>query len=208
MADIQIIKFVSPDGGNTWIDANTPPGPIIPQGINPKFKYVVTNLSMLHLTGVSISDSVLGLISVGGILAPGASATFYATGKWAPGQYSNVAKAIGTVGQHNVSDTDTANYFGSSVPVFPPLPPPIPQSQIIDYLLETIAFEELALAALVNAEAEKIQAVAAAGVLGPVEPDALTAINNSVNEVVNQAIHKEQLLSLKLARILAHKQVS
>jgi hypothetical protein len=92
------------------------------------------------------------------------------------------------------------------LPVFPPLPPPIPQNQIIDYLLETIAFEELALAALINAEAEKIQAVAAAGVMGPVSPEALEAINVSVSSVIQGAAQKEEFLRRKLATILAHKE--
>ena len=92
------------------------------------------------------------------------------------------------------------------LPIFPNISGPAPQNEIIDRLLETVALEELALAALINAEAEKVQAVAAAGIAGPIDPEALEGINRSVSEVVAQAGAKEVQLNRKLARILAHKE--
>lgn len=92
------------------------------------------------------------------------------------------------------------------LPVFPDISGPAPQAQIIDRLLETVALEELALAALINAEAEKVQAVSAAGVAGPVDPEELTAINHAVAEVIAMAGKKEEHLRRKLNRILAHKE--
>lgn len=94
------------------------------------------------------------------------------------------------------------------LPVFPDISGPAPQSQIIDRLLETIALEELALAALINAEAEKVQAVAAAGVMSPVSADDLAAINRAVAEVIKEAGAKEDRLRAKLERILAHKEAA
>lgn len=93
------------------------------------------------------------------------------------------------------------------LPVFPDISGPAPQAQIIDRLLETIALEELALAALINAEAEKVQAVAAAGIAGPVDAEELEAVNRAVAAVIEQAGIKEQHLRRKLLRILAHKEM-
>lgn len=92
------------------------------------------------------------------------------------------------------------------LPTFPDIKNPAPQADIIDRLLETIALEELALAALINAEAEKVQAVALAGVMGPVSADELEAINKAVADVIGAAAMKEERLEKKLARILAHKE--
>ena len=92
------------------------------------------------------------------------------------------------------------------LPVFPNISGPAPQHQIIDRLLETVALEELALAALINAEAEKVQAVAHAGVAGPIDAEELEAINKAVSQVIHEAAEKERLLNKKLSRILAHKE--
>lgn len=94
------------------------------------------------------------------------------------------------------------------LPIFPNLAGPAPQADIIDRLLETIALEELALAAVVNAEAEKVQTVALAGIMGPVAPDELTAINESVAKVLSIVERKEEQLRRKLNRILAHKEAT
>lgn len=92
-------------------------------------------------------------------------------------------------------------------PVFPDISGPAPQNEIIDRLLETIALEELALSHLINAEAEKVQAVAAAGVMGPVSAEELEEINRAVAEVLKEAANKEDRLRRKLERILAHKEM-
>ncbi|MGE5673614.1 MAG: hypothetical protein ACM3XM_06955 [Mycobacterium leprae] len=92
------------------------------------------------------------------------------------------------------------------LPVFPNIQHPAPQAQIIDRLLETIALEELALAALINAEAEKVQAVAAAGIIGPVDAAELEAINRAVSEVIREAAVKEGFLARKLTLLLSHKE--
>lgn len=92
------------------------------------------------------------------------------------------------------------------MPHFPDIRNPAPQDEIIDRLLETIALEELSLAHLVNAEAEKIQAVAEAGVIGPVSTEELAKINHSVKEVLEAAVKKEEQLHHKLTTILAHKE--
>ena len=51
-------------------------------------------------------------------------------------------------------------------------------------LLETVALGELAVARLINSEAEKVQAVVKAGVAGPVSPEELKEINITVSKVL------------------------
>ncbi|WP_422664964.1 hypothetical protein [Aneurinibacillus uraniidurans] len=84
--------------------------------------------------------------------------------------------------------------------------------QTIPLLLASIAFEELALAHIMNAEAEKIQFVL--GTLEPSRPLASTSdtptvtisnildINRSVNQTLQTVIKKEMLLQFKLENIL------
>ena len=89
------------------------------------------------------------------------------------------------------------------LPEFPefPTPPSIEELRLL--LIETVALEELALAALINAEAEKVQAVAEACVLGPISADELTDINKAVGEVIEAAGRKEDRLRKKLALLLS-----
>lgn len=91
------------------------------------------------------------------------------------------------------------------IPQFPDISQPAPQGEIIDRLLETVALEELALAALINAEAEHLQAVAAAGVAGPIDACDLSRVNLSVSRVIEAAALKEDQLRRKMAIILSHK---
>jgi hypothetical protein len=78
--------------------------------------------------------------------------------------------------------------------------------QTVTLLLASIALEELALAHIVNAEAEKIQLVV--GTLEPgISPAAtirdLLAIDESVRKTLQDVIKKEMLLQFKLDNILS-----
>jgi len=83
----------------------------------------------------------------------------------------------------------------------------ITREDVINLLLASIAFEELGLAHLINAEAEKIQAV-----LGTLPPpgDNITGttlndllnINLSVRKTLQDIIKKEMLLQFKLENVL------
>lgn len=78
-------------------------------------------------------------------------------------------------------------------------------NDIISLLLASIAFEELGLAHIINAEAEKIQSVL--GTLcgqTPANPtvNELIAIDNSVGRTLRNVIKKEILLDFKFENIL------
>ncbi|MBJ6362716.1 hypothetical protein ACFOQM_15840 [Paenibacillus sp. GCM10012307] len=83
--------------------------------------------------------------------------------------------------------------------------------QTISLLLASIALEELALAHVINAEAEKIQFVV--GTLGPgLTPPAtlsnLLTIDESVRRTLQEVVRKEILLQQKLDSVLAHVSVT
>lgn len=93
---------------------------------------------------------------------------------------------------------------------FPNIPSVTPtivinRKQVINLLLASIAFEELGLAHIINAEAEKLQAV-----LGTLPGVSLTAtsisqllsVNQSVERTLRNVIKKEMLLQFKLENVL------
>jgi hypothetical protein len=95
-----------------------------------------------------------------------------------------------------------------SMPNIPNVTPniDIDRTDVINLLLASIAFEELGLAHLINAEAEKIQAV-----LGTLEGGNsfsncsigdLLLINKSVRKTLEDIIKKEMLLQFKLENVL------
>lgn len=106
-----------------------------------------------------------------------------------------------------------------SVPTVPNISPEInlPRHQVINLLLASIAFEELGLAHLINAEAEKIQSVLGTlhndqntdsngrannnAVKNP-SVDDLERIDRVVRKVLQDIIKKEMLLQFKLENVL------
>jgi PKD repeat protein len=110
---IDIEKYVSVDNGTTWQDADTAPGPNLSIGVNPQFRFVVTNTGNVALANVDVTDSVYGTIALDGTLAVGASAQYLVIGTWATGQHTNTATATGDYGTTTVTDNDAANYLGT-----------------------------------------------------------------------------------------------
>lgn len=83
----------------------------------------------------------------------------------------------------------------------------IDREDVINLLLASIAFEELGLSHLVNAEAEKIQFVLGTleGQVVPDDPpsiDDLLAINRSVEQTLRSVIKNQMLLQFKLEDVL------
>lgn len=97
-----------------------------------------------------------------------------------------------------------------SVPNIPNITPTISLSltQTIPLLLDSIALEELALAHLINAEAEKVQFVlgtlTTTITLSPprVTLSDLLAVNTSVRRTMQDVIKKEMLLQFKFENVL------
>jgi len=95
-----------------------------------------------------------------------------------------------------------------SFPNIPDVTPEIDLSRedVINLLLASIGFEELGLAHIINAEAEKIQYVL--GTLEGQTPtvprtlDDLLDINNSVERTLRAVVKKEMLLQFKLEDII------
>ncbi len=114
-ASVLVKKYVSPDG-ISWDDAEVFPGPFLPLGTHPQFKFVVTNDGSVPLSNVTLTDSVYGLVASIPSLAVGASQTFYLTGTWSPGPHLNVVTATGYYNAAPVTDTDVANYYGAHDP--------------------------------------------------------------------------------------------
>ncbi len=112
---ISVKKYVSPNNGLTWVDAQTAPGPVISSNVLPQFMFVVTNTGNVPLSFVSLSDSVYGPISIGGNLAVGDSFTTVLVEPWSPGQHENEATVTGVYESENVSSTDLAHYVGIQV---------------------------------------------------------------------------------------------
>ena len=94
-----------------------------------------------------------------------------------------------------------------SFPNIPNVTPSITLSreEAVNLLLASIAFEELGLAHVINAEAEKIQA--AVGTLPESNVAATTisellAINESANSVLKTALKQQMLLQFKMEDVL------
>ena len=101
-------------------DADDPTGPTIAVGGAVEWTYVVTNTGSLDLTEVVVSDDqgVTPAYASGddgdGVLEPGESWTYTASGVAVAGQYVNVATVEAVaVGGEQVSASDRSHYFGA-----------------------------------------------------------------------------------------------
>ncbi|QDS37026.1 hypothetical protein [Brevibacillus brevis] len=95
-----------------------------------------------------------------------------------------------------------------SQPTIPNITPIISVTigQSVSLLLASIALEELALAHIMNAEAEKIQfVVGTLGITPGVVPNIsdILAVNNSVRKTLQDVIKKEMLLQFKLENVVS-----
>ena len=106
--DIMLIKLVNGE------HADTPPGSVAETGSIVTFDFVVTNTGDVDLAPVVVSDDDLGDIGSIPSLSPGESRTLSTTAAALAGQHSNLGTATGTSPTGvEVSDSDTAHYYGS-----------------------------------------------------------------------------------------------
>lgn len=110
---IYVSKEVSPDNGITWYDANTAPGPNVPEEISPRFRFRVINIGNVILTNVVVDDNIYGLIFEDISLEVGQTLTTIITTPWLQGQQVNTATATCDEG---VTDQDSAYWFGLEAP--------------------------------------------------------------------------------------------
>lgn len=114
---VNLVKYVSVDGGTTWADANSPTGPEATSA--PQFRFVVTNTGTVTLGDVVLNDSIYDLNGTDpgtaysfGTLAPGQEKELIFTDTTLlAGQQQNVA-LVTVVGMPTVADADNAYYFG------------------------------------------------------------------------------------------------
>jgi uncharacterized repeat protein (TIGR01451 family) len=121
---ITVKKYVSVDGGVTWEDAQSAPGPSAVIGSEVRFKFVVTNTGNVLLTNLTLSDTVYTLnVNLPGSLDPGKNYEYILTGvKAESGQHSNIATATGRYGTRTELDNDSAHYLGKGETITPTPP--------------------------------------------------------------------------------------
>ena len=111
-ASIDIEKYVY--DGSKWLDADTSTGPSLSSG-PVKFKIVVKNTGTVPLTGITVSDSKKGKVSLKTTtLAAGASTEVTYSLSWISGQQVNTATVSGTYSGKKYTDTDKAYYYGKT----------------------------------------------------------------------------------------------
>jgi LPXTG-motif cell wall-anchored protein len=108
--------LISIDKSTNGADADSAPGPSITIGETVTWTYVVTNTGEVDLTGVIVTDDILGDVCTIGDLAIGDSETCELVGAATAGQYANIGTAVDNNGDGStVSATDPSHYFGQKV---------------------------------------------------------------------------------------------
>jgi hypothetical protein len=112
---LDLEKLISVDGGATWQDANSPPGPRVKTDGDVLFRFVITNNGNVPLSSISLIDSTLDTSSCAlpAALDPGASyECTVGPVEAGDGQHTNTATAGGVFNGETYTDIDKANYFG------------------------------------------------------------------------------------------------
>ncbi len=116
---IDVEKYVTVDHGETWLDADFPTGPSVPEGSLVWFRFTITNNAPATLDNISLSDSdfdaeIAEQCTIPSSLAPGETFDDCVIGPLLAqsGQHENTATASGEHGATNHTDSDDAHYFG------------------------------------------------------------------------------------------------
>jgi uncharacterized repeat protein (TIGR01451 family) len=100
------------------LDADSPPGPIVPVGSTVNWEYVITNIGAEALDNIAVTDDQGVSVSCPGTtLAIGASMTCTGSGVAQPSQYVNIGAVAATlsISQTSTSDSDPSHYFGQTL---------------------------------------------------------------------------------------------
>jgi hypothetical protein len=116
---IDVEKYVSIDGGLTWLDADAPTGPYALPASDIQFKFVVTNTGNVTLNNVTLSDSDFDLngaaagtnVLIASLAPSGTSELIYTDASFEAGQHTDTA-TVTVAEMPTVTDSDNANYFG------------------------------------------------------------------------------------------------
>lgn len=114
---ISIKKLVSVDGGATFIDADTPPGPDIVKNVNPIFKFLVFNTGNVNLTNIIVTDDVFGDIGTLPSLMPNNNFEWILTAAWESGEHQNTAYVFASYGVETITANDKAYYYGLNISI-------------------------------------------------------------------------------------------
>jgi hypothetical protein len=115
---VSLEKHVSVDGGTTWDDADSAPGPYILVGNPVQWRYNITNTGNVRLTGITVTDDKGVSVNLPKTtLDPSESLDGTASGTAIFDQYGNVGTVTGTPpgGLPNVQASDSSHYFGTFV---------------------------------------------------------------------------------------------
>ncbi|MFM8608847.1 MAG: hypothetical protein ACKOCJ_00055 [Burkholderiaceae bacterium] len=118
---VDLTKYVSVDGGSTWLDANTPGGSPLLQGSGnyPQYKFKVSNVGNITLQGVEVSDSRYdlnggdpGTTHSFGTLTPRQTLQWIYTGATYEAGVQGDSATVTVMGMPTVTDVDNAYYTG------------------------------------------------------------------------------------------------
>ena len=118
---IDLEKDISLDGGTTWQDADSAPGLDLLFGTDPRFRFSVTNMGNVPLTGIKLEDPGLSAFyqadlstscAIPATLSAGGSFVCYGTLPWLLGPQTNTATVTADFDSISLSDVDVANYVG------------------------------------------------------------------------------------------------
>ena len=114
-ASLDLQKLVSVDGGATWQDANSPPGPRVATDGEVLFKFVITNTGNVPLSNITLTDNALGVSSCTLPASLDPDVSFDCTVgpvEAGDGQHTNSATVGGVFNGESYTDVDKANFFG------------------------------------------------------------------------------------------------
>ncbi|MBK9124647.1 MAG: hypothetical protein IPM16_16220 [Chloroflexi bacterium] len=117
-ASIDVDKFVSNDGV-TWDNADDAPGPEYQAGDQVSFRFVITNVGNVEVTGIGLTDSMFDTSGCTWPAALPVGAFAECTiGPFAveDGQHTNIATASAAYEGVTITTSDEAHYFSGNLP--------------------------------------------------------------------------------------------